>query len=77
MRRIGIRNRELQEEITKLIIDKFNDMRLEIASELDYVFHVDCRGLVQDWYNELHPDSESFRIISDEFEQEIKRALST
>lgn len=75
MKRLGIRDKTLQREITRLMIDKFNDMRHEIADELDYVFHVDCRGLVTDWYDELHPKSSSFKTISNEFEKIINQAL--
>lgn len=74
MESIGIEDKELQRHIVKAMIDRFNDMKIGLCN--DHVFHVDCRGLINEWHNELHPNSENFEKVSRKFEETINQALS-
>lgn len=74
MESIGIKDKELQRQIVKAMIDRFNDMKIGLCN--DQVFHVDCRGVINEWHNELHPDSENFEEVSRKFEETINLALN-
>ncbi len=47
MKQIGIRDRSLQRDVTRVLIDRFNGALVDLTSEFDgRVVHVDCRGAV-------------------------------
>ncbi|MGD9681601.1 MAG: hypothetical protein AB7W16_10490 [Candidatus Obscuribacterales bacterium] len=66
-------------EITRVIIDSFNEMLASL--EIDFpgvVHHVDLRGIlpgIEDWANELHPTTKGFERLSDKFNLEIHKVL--
>jgi len=71
MRNLGIEDHELQIQLARHLIDQFNEMKLRVAAEFDFVHHVDCRGIVNDWFDEIHPNSSNFAKVSRKFEQLI------
>lgn len=70
----GIHNQQTKELIARTFIDDFNKMLIDLSKQFARVHHVDCRETVarNEWYNELHPDSEGFRKIAQRFEELIE-----
>ncbi len=64
MSKARIADPELQKAIVRLLIDRFNEMRIELAGEYHNVTHVDCRGVVSEWHDELHPKSADFGRVA-------------
>ncbi len=64
MSKARITDPELQRAIVQLLIDRFNEMRIKLAGEYDNVTHVDCRGVVTEWHDELHPKSADFGRVA-------------
>ena len=67
----GYRNEKEQKAIVFGMIELFNDMLIEVGKEYKNVYHIDCRGAVNEkrgWYNELHPHSKEFKKIAKVFE---------
>jgi len=73
---IGIEDAALQREIARLMINRYNDVRIALAAKYAQVSHVDCRGVVQEWHDELHPTSKSFGLVAAEFKKVIADALN-
>ena len=74
----GIENHDLQKDIVKVFMDKFNDLQIELASNYENVHHIDLRGTVIEtngWHDELHPNNHYFEKISEKFESGILNAL--
>ncbi|MBE0651925.1 MAG: hypothetical protein IH595_13935 [Bacteroidales bacterium] len=73
----GINDPYLQQCVMKTIIFEVNEMLIELGKEYRNVYHVDARGITayyekvngkkpgSCWYDELHPKSEIFKVISD------------
>lgn len=72
----GINDPEVQQSVVKAIIFEMNEMFIELGKEYNNVYHVDSRGITAFyekfigkkpgtyWYDELHPKSNIFEIIS-------------
>ncbi len=77
----GIKNKSLQSEIVRVMIDRFNVAVTQLSEEFrNVVFHVDCRGAVDpasQWHDELHPTNEGYASVSERFRSKIKHAIST
>lgn len=73
----GINNPYTEQCVIKTIIFSVNEMLIELGKEYRNVYHVDARGITayyekvngkkpgSCWYDELHPKSEIFKVISD------------
>lgn len=75
MEALGIRDGELQRQVAGLLIDRFNEMRLRLADRYERVRQIDNRGLVGEWYDELHPTSGEFGRVAERFAAEIDRIV--
>jgi V8-like Glu-specific endopeptidase/lysophospholipase L1-like esterase len=75
---IGIRDKSLQREIMRVLIDALN-IELETISHerKNNVFHVDCRKVVPDdqWKDELHPTDKGFKAVAEEFREKINSVV--
>ncbi|MES9948991.1 MAG: hypothetical protein ABW118_08545 [Candidatus Thiodiazotropha sp.] len=69
----GFKHMDRRVELTKELIDRFNNMLLDVTSlpEFSHVHYVDLRGTLSvaddykdDWANELHPTGKGFRKVS-------------
>ncbi len=76
MSKLNITKKSLQKDIIRVIIDRFNDNMKSISGEFDgTVFHVDCRGTVEDkknWHDELHPKNEGYKKVAGLFKKYIE-----
>ncbi|MCH9686663.1 MAG: SGNH/GDSL hydrolase family protein [Deltaproteobacteria bacterium] len=75
MATIGIHDPQLQRAIVHALMDRFNAMRIRVASDYDRVVHVDIRGRVDDWGDELHPTSKGFAVVASAFDRAIRANL--
>lgn len=64
MRQIGIEDWELQRKIVREMMNRFNAMKIASVADFDRVEHVEIRGVVDAWHNELHPTSDSFGKVA-------------
>ena len=68
-------HRTLQREIVAVLIDRFNDMLIDVTGEFaGFAFHVDCRdsvGSPAGWYDELHPREPGFKRAAARFAAKI------
>ncbi len=70
-------DKTLQKGIVAVMIDRFNERLNAIANDfVGSVYHVDCRSVVTDWYDELHPKNTSYFKVAERFDEVIKKALS-
>jgi subtilisin family serine protease/lysophospholipase L1-like esterase len=76
MESIGIRDRDLQRSIVRVLIDRLNEKLAELANKFPNAFHVDCRGAVPSncWHDELHPDDAGYAAVARRFEAAVERA---
>ena len=77
MANINITDKELQKDILKVIMDRFNDAQINLIQNVEFggrVFHVDCRGVVGDdnWADELHPNNTGFKAVGKLFDRKIQ-----
>ncbi len=75
----GIIDPYVQQSVVKTMIFEINEMLIELGKEYDNIYHVDSRGITayyasvhnkdpeKYWYDELHPKSNIFKIISDTY----------
>lgn len=61
-------------EIMKIMIDSLNEMLKKLSHQLPLIKYIDLRNLVKEenWVNELHVDSETYKKIAAEFDKVIK-----
>ena len=67
----GITDETLERNIMKFLIFEFNQMFIELANHFENVYHIDCRGTAtcfEDWFDELHLHSKSFKDIANAYE---------
>ncbi len=76
MEAIGIEDTQLQRAIVRHMIDRFAEMRIELAERYPNVHFVDCRGLVTKWHDELHPTSKHYGKVAKAFARTIRKALA-
>jgi len=65
---------DLGREAIKVMIDELHNMMTELAGDSNNtnVWLVDCRGAMpdlEDWADEIHGKSSSFRAVADRFKQ--------
>lgn len=63
----GYREKEEQKAIIWGMIHAFNEMLIKVGREFENVYHIDCRGCVNEkegWADELHPKSKEFEKIA-------------
>ncbi|PJZ44239.1 SGNH/GDSL hydrolase family protein [Leptospira brenneri] len=68
-----------QREITKYLIDNYNSMLESVAEKDENIIYVNNRGIVgsekKDWADEIHPNSEGFRRVAENFHKVIMEKL--
>ena len=69
----GIVNEQTQKAIIHILIDKFNELQKRVALNFENVHHVDLRNFCteKDWYNELHPTSQAYKRMAQEYINQI------
>ncbi len=68
-----------QDNIIRLMIDKVNEMFIDLASQFDGVHHLDCRGVAKnedDWFDELHLKSHAYEKVARGYQHLIKQINS-
>jgi len=75
MQQRGIRSKELQTVIARVMIDRFNRGLRRLCQSMPKVLYIDCRGTVKDdrWFDELHPKSDAYSDVASLFIREIRR----
>ncbi|HYC84456.1 MAG TPA: hypothetical protein VEB86_04505 [Chryseosolibacter sp.] len=75
----GIRDRGLQAQLIRYLIDEFNDMFADITQQIDNVYHIDCRGVAgkDDWFDELHLKSEKYGVVAKAYRDCIDNGTSS
>jgi len=75
----GIIDPYIQQSVIKTMIFEINEMLIELGREYDNIYHIDSRGITayyarqhhknpeKYWYDELHPKSKIFKIISEAY----------
>jgi lysophospholipase L1-like esterase len=73
MSRLQISDRDLQQDIMKVIIDRLNNAQIDLVSQFNRVYHVDCRDAVNsnNWFDELHPNNSGFDAVAERFRSVI------
>lgn len=71
----GIRDRGLQKDIAKCMMDQFNRRLRRLAKANPHVTYIDCRGVVGDhrWYDGLHPTDAGYGDVAKKFAREIRK----
>ncbi len=79
MRRKGIKDLTLRNDIAKILIDGFNEMLFSLSSEYSQVNFIDIRGKVprDNWKDELHPNAKGFEIVANIFKEKITEISNT
>jgi lysophospholipase L1-like esterase len=65
-----------REALIRFIVDAFNDKLKEVVQEFSpRVSYINVRGLTtrNNWFDEIHPTNDGFRLIADRFITEIER----
>ncbi len=68
----GITDSKIQKAIMVAMIFEINQIFMELARKFDNVYHVDCRGVAKnknDWYDEIHLTSKSFKKVAQAYEK--------
>ena len=78
---LGIQDPDLQRELVRLLIDRFNDMMAGLETKYPGRFYyVDCRLAVgthvNSWFDELHPRTPGFARVAGRFNRRIMEAFS-
>ena len=75
----GIGDQALCANIIKYIMDQFNIKMQTLASNERKIYFIDVRNQVigaENWYDEIHPSSDSFRNIAFKFIDKIKEVTA-
>jgi hypothetical protein len=76
----GFSNMDMRIDMVKNLIDRFNEMLLEVSSlpAFPHVTYIDVRGTLdlsgnykEDWANEMHPSAAGFRKITSVFAETL------
>ena len=75
----GIKDRNLQKQIAKVMMDQFNRRLRRAAQAMPHVTYIDCRRTVGDhrWHDGLHPTSEGYGDVANLFKREIAKIANT
>ncbi len=70
----GISDRQLQYELIRLMLTRFNEVLEDVTSNFEKVHKVESLGTVDPngWYDELHPTSDCFKLVADKFQAIIE-----
>jgi hypothetical protein len=75
MKELGIMESNLEWEIIKVVVGRFNDALAEMVAAhfADKVHYVNCLGAVPigHWYDELHPDDLGYGKVAERFKERI------
>ncbi|HCL56027.1 MAG TPA: hypothetical protein DHW82_03340 [Spirochaetia bacterium] len=74
----GITERQTQKYIVQCLIDRFNEVLIEVEKNYPGRFYyTDIRGTVfeNEWYDEIHPNDNAFERISEKVERKIREIL--
>ena len=73
MKRKGIVDKNLRNQIAKYMMDAFNDMLSVLSDNFPNVYYLDLRNKVSrnNWKDELHPNNKGFKQISVLFRKKI------
>lgn len=82
----GISNEATQKAVMRFIVDKVNEMFIELAEyrnadgsfRFPNLFHIDARNVAQgkeEWFDEIHMKSKGYRIMAQAYEEVIFRKL--
>ncbi len=66
----GIFDADDQEAIAYTMVWEFNEMLIMLSEHFENLYHVDCRGTAKsedDWFDEIHLNSDAFKKIADTF----------
>lgn len=74
MKKIGITDTQLQEDIMRVVIDRLNEALRQVVHETPGAVHIDCRGVVSrnEWDDELHPENSGFENVAAKFVEAIE-----
>ncbi len=70
---------ENREKLIHYLLMEFNDRVSALADSYPNVHYIDVRNSVTDkqWYDEIHPDSEGFKVVADKFLDKLKTLTPT
>lgn len=71
---------QLRKEILKHILTEFNARMKAVAEEFkDFVSYIETPGTVADdqWYDEIHPNSEGFALVAAKFKKRIDELMAS
>lgn len=71
MEKRAIRDLALQAEIVRVVVDRFNAELLQLIEEFPAVTYVNCRDVVRDWHDELHPTDSSYELVAGAFSAKL------
>ena len=71
MEKREIRDRRQQAEIIRIIVDRFNVDLVQLIEDFPAVTYVNCRDIVRDWHDELHPTDSSYELVAGEFSAKL------
>ncbi len=72
---LNIRSPQLQRDILRLMVDRYNELLKKLSEAFDEVYYIDLRGITtdeRDWHDELHPSSRAFRRMAERIRVRIK-----
>ena len=77
MKRKGIDDISLRNEIAKIFMDTFNEMIKQLASNYPQIHYLDLRNKVprNKWKDELHPNEEGFKLVAKLFKNKISEII--
>jgi hypothetical protein len=71
MEKREIRDRGLQAAIVRIIVDRFNADLNQLIDDFPAVTYVNCRDVVRDWHDELHPTDSSYELVAGAFSAKL------
>ncbi len=74
----GIGGQDLRASIIKHLMDRFNEKMMTLADDQRKIYFIDVRNSVtgsENWYDEIHPGTDSFRNIALKFMDKINEVM--
>jgi len=74
-----IHDTDLQNDIARVMVDRFNDYLSAAAARYTQVEYIDLRNTVGEdgWYDELHPLDSGYRAVADRIDEKIIELINT
>lgn len=79
LRSIGVKDPTEQAGIVRALVDRLNEMQIEVCAAFPMAHHVDLRGTlpsVSDWADELHPTDAGYGKVARKIKAKLKKILS-